>query len=158
MRRALLFVATLAFLLVAAQASGAAAVPVSGTYAVTDVGSLSCAPVDANQSRFRCETTGLVSEYAGSLEGTSTASFVQIIDCRRGRTFGHGVETFTGTVTGVGSGTLTWRISFASDFDCGTFAVSGFTGQSAITGGSGALGGLHGALRFGDVTYEGTLH
>jgi hypothetical protein len=96
--------------LVAAQVATSAPsrVHVSGTYTVTDFGALSCAP---NGSPFvlRCTTTRFVSQYSGDLTGTSVANFEQIIDCKNSRTHGQGTETFTGSIAGVGSGTLTWE-------------------------------------------------
>jgi hypothetical protein len=81
-----------------------------------------------------------------------------MIDCRRGRTWGQGIETFTGTVAGVGTGTLTWETSFMSGLDCGTFVPTEFVGRGAIIGGTAALSGLHGPLRFTIDSYEGVLH
>jgi hypothetical protein len=157
--RSVLVIAVLAAALVAAQtaAGSATRVHVSGTYTVTDFGAFGCAP---NGSPFLllCSTTGFLSSYDGSLTGTSVTDFEQIIDCKTGRTHGHGTETFTGSLAGVGSGTLTWRIHFASDFDCATFAVSSFTGRGVLASGTGALAGLNGTIEFGDVDYEGELH
>jgi Protein of unknown function (DUF3224) len=145
--------------LVAAQVATSAPsrVHVSGTYTVTDFGALSCAP---NGSPFvlRCTTTRFVSQYSGDLTGTSVANFEQIIDCKNGRTHGQGTETFTGSIAGVGSGTLTWGIHFDSAFDCGTFAVSDFSGRGDITSGTGDLAGLNGSIQFGIDTYDGELH
>jgi hypothetical protein len=157
--RTVLAIAVLAASLVVAQAATGSAtrVHVSGTYAVTDFGAFSCAP-GGSPFVLRCTTTGFASEYAGSLTGTSVADFTQIIDCKTGRTHGHGTETFTGSLEGVGSGTLTWGIHFASDFDCATFAVSGFTGRGVVTSGAGALAGLNGSIAFGEVDYDGELH
>lgn len=157
--RVLLAVSVIAAALVVTQAATGASssVHVSGTYTVTDFGALACAP---NGSPFvlRCTITGFVSLYGGSLEGTSVTDFVQIIDCKTSHTLGYGTETFTGSVEGVGSGTLTWGIHFESAFDCATFAVSDFSGRGVVTSGSGDLAGLNGRLQFGDVTYEGELH
>jgi hypothetical protein len=74
-----------------------AAVRVSRTYEVTGFGATTCAPADGSGFRFRCETTGPVSAYSGSLSGKSTAAFEQTIDCRSGRTYGHGDETLSGS-------------------------------------------------------------
>ena len=158
MLKRLLAVAVFAAALIAAQAApGGSVILVSGTYVVTDFGSTSCAP---NGSPFvlRCTTTGFVSQYDGSLTGSSVSNFEQIIDCKMGRTHGHGTETFTGSVAGVGSGTLTWGISFDSAFDCLTFAVSGFSGRGVVSSGTDALAGLNGSIQFGDDTYDGELH
>jgi hypothetical protein len=151
--------AVMAVALLGAQSATAAStsVHVSGAYAVTDFGSFSCAP-NGSPSVLRCTTTGFVSQYSGSLSGSSVTNFEQIIDCKTGRTHGHGAETFTGSITGVGSGTLTWGIHFDSAFDCATFAVSAFSGRGVITSGAGGLVGLNGNIQFGDTTYDGELH
>jgi hypothetical protein len=91
----------------------------------------------------------LLSSRAAALEG---------VDPEKSRTHGHGTETFTGSIAGVGSGTLTWGIHFDSAFDCLTFAVSDFSGRGVITSGTDALAGLHGSIQFGDTTYDGALH
>jgi hypothetical protein len=150
--------AVLAVALFAAQAAAAAPdrVAVSGTYAVTDFGSFSCAP-EGSPFLLRCATTGFVSQYGGSLTGSSVTDFVQIIDCKAGRTHGHGTEMFTGSIAGAGSGTLTWGIHFDSEFDCTTFAVGGFSGRGVVISGSGGLAGLNGSIQFGDTTYDGGL-
>ncbi len=158
MKRVTLAVAVIAVLLVTAQAAtSATSVHVSGTYTVMNFGVLSCAP---NGSPFvlRCTTTGFVSQYSGDLTGTSVANFEQIIDCKTNRTRGHGTETFTGSLAGVGSGTLSWVVHFESDFDCAIFAVSDFSGNGVVTSGSGDLAGLNGRIHFGLDTYDGELH
>lgn len=157
MNRILLVATVAACALVVAPSSGAA-VHVSGGYTVTDVGTPTCAPAGAAAWLIRCEFPAFVSEYSGTLTGTSTLTFVQLIDCRRGQTLGFGTETFTGTVAGVGSGTLTWQTSFRAAFDCATFEPSEFAGRGSIVGGTGALADLRGALVFGIDTYEGVLH
>jgi hypothetical protein len=159
MRRASIGVAILAVALGAAQTAASAPerIDVSGTYAVTDFGSFSCAP-EGSPFIFRCTTTGFVSQYSGSLTGSSVTNFKQIINCKTGRTHGHGTETFTGSIADVGSGALTWGIHFDSAFDCTTFAVSGFSGRGVVTSGTDGLVGLNGTLQFGDTTYEGELH
>ena len=140
----------------AAAGSTSAATNVSGTYTVIDLGAFDCVPVGARQTR--CDVTGFISVYEGSLTGISTVSFVQFIDCARSRTHGQGTETFDGSIAGVGDGTLTWKISFQADFDCNTFTVSGFDGKGAITEATGGLAGVHGLIDFTEVDYSGTLH
>jgi hypothetical protein len=131
-------------------------VDVSGTYAVTDLGTSVCPP-NGSTVVFRCTVTGLVSQYTGSLTGTSVANFTERINCERGRVRGHGTETFTGSLQGGGSGTLTWQIRFHSAFDCATTAVSNFSGTGLIRSGTDVFAGMRGDLDFGDVTYEGEL-
>ena len=130
---------------------------VSGTYAVTDFGTTQCTPNGAAPDILECTTTGFKSAYEGSLVGTVETSFTEVINCTTGRTRGHGLETFTGALNGSGSGTLTWKISFRAAFDCATSVPSDFHGFARIKASSGALAGIHGKLRFGDVTYDGVL-
>jgi hypothetical protein len=160
MRRLLLAGVVFAAALAGAQAAASAptSVEVSGTYAVTSLGSFSCAP-EGSPFVLRCTTTGFLSDYSGSLTGGSVADFEQIIDCKTGRTHGHGTETFTGSIAGVGSGSLTWGIHFDAAFDCGAeLPVSEFSARGVATSGTGDLAGLNGSIEFGDVAYEGELH
>lgn len=48
-----------------ALASAGPGISVSGTYSVTDFGATTCVPVDSSSFMFRCDTTGLVSQYSG---------------------------------------------------------------------------------------------
>jgi hypothetical protein len=144
-------------LALSAPAAGGSPTLVSGTYGVTDFGTLSCVPLGAAGFIVRCSTSGFVSSYSGSLTGTTTTTFTQLINCRTGRTQGSGVETFTGSIAGVGSGTLTWRDEFSAGFDCTTFAVSDFSGIGVALSGTGDLAGLHGTLSFTETTYDGAL-
>jgi hypothetical protein len=159
MKRFLFAGAVFSAALIAAQPGAGAPnrVHLSGTYTVTDFGTFACAP---NGSPFvlRCKTNGFVSQYSGSLTGSSVTDFEQIIDCKTGRTHGHGTETFTGVLTGLGSGTLTWGIHFESAFNCATFAVSGFSGRGVVTSGTDDLAGRNGRIQFGADTYDGELH
>jgi hypothetical protein len=156
MTRALILIATLACALVAAGSVGAA-IHVSGNYTVTDFGTSDCRPAGAALWLVRCEISGFTSVYTGSLTGTSTVTFVQLIDCLRGETVGQGTETFVGSMAGVGSGTLTWQTSFRASFDCATFEPSNFVGRGSMIDGTGALASVRGPLVFGIDTYEGTL-
>lgn len=159
-RRALFALAAAALALAVTPAMAAAHhghVRVTGTWAAYDPGSSQCAPKGASPDILRCTTTALRSTYDGSLTGDTTSDFTNVIDCKAGRTWGRGVETFTGSLNGGASGTLTWKISFAAAFDCTTFSLSGFRAFSHIKASSGALAGIHGHIRFGDVTYDGVL-
>ena len=153
-----LSLALLVGLVLAAAATAKPATHVSGTFIVTDLGTTTCAPVGESPTLLRCDTTGFVSEYSGDLTGTAVADFTQLIDCKNGHTQGKGVETFTGTVNGVGTGTLTWRDHFRATTDCATFAVSGFVLKSNHFRGSGALAGLRGRIDSTLTDYDGTLH
>ena len=127
---------------------------VAGEYEVHGLGTTDCVALDA--VRLQCSTSGLESRYEGSLDGYSTASFEQVIDCATGKTHGHGTESFDGTVRGR-PGSLTWRLVFTSDFDCATFFPSNLRIVAAITGSSGGLAPLHGVLLFDDDSYRGVL-
>jgi len=148
--------AALALALTAPVSAGSSTL-VSGTYGVTDFGTLTCVPLGTAGFVVRCSTSGFVSSYSGALTGTTTTTFSQVINCRTGRTQGSGVETFTGSIAGVGSGTLTWMDEFTAGFDCATFAVSGFRGVGVALSGTGDLAGLHGMLSFTETTYDGAL-
>jgi hypothetical protein len=146
----------------ASQAAAGSAIPVSGTYVVSDFGTTSCVSVGASGFKFRCDTTGLVSQYSGDLTGTAVADFTSLIDCKAGRETGHGTETFTGSLVGVGSGTLSWIDQFSSNVDC-SFAPDLFIPfnldiNSVAVRGSGGFAGLQGRLTFTDTTFTGVLH
>ena len=130
---------------------------VSGTYTATDFGTTSCVPKKVDPDILRCSTTGFVSAYDGNLVGSSITDFTEVINCKTGTARGRGVETFTGSLNGGATGTLTWKISFRTGLDCATFAPSDFHGQGKIRSSSGGLSGIHGWLRFGDVAYDGVL-
>jgi len=165
MRRRLLGLGTAltlgAALVAPSHAVAGPAVSVSGTYAVTDFGATTCASVGASDFMFRCETTRLVSQYSGDLTGTAVADFTSFVNCATQRETGHGTETFTGSIAGLGSGTLTWIDQFSSDVDC-SFAPDFFVPfdldiASVAVKGSGGFSGLQGKLTFTDTTYSGTL-
>jgi hypothetical protein len=165
-RRALAVALALStFALVAAsQVSAGAGISVSGTYFVADFGTTTCASVGDSGFgfKFRCDTTGLVSQYSGDLTGTAVADFTSLVNCKTGRETGHGTETFTGSLTGGGSGTLSWIDQFSSDVDC-SFAPDLFIPfnldiNSVAVRGSEGFAGLQGRLTFTDTTFSGTLH
>ena len=155
------FVAVLAVGVCLAIASGAgagSATYVSGTYSIAEFGTTTCVPVGQNNFIFNCTTTDFVSDYTGSLVGTTITNFSQQINCETGRTHGDGWETFTGSVTGLGSGTLTWRDVFDADFDCSTFTQTNLLILGASVTGGGGLTGVQGKLNFIDTNYTGVLH
>ena len=142
-----------------ASASGAQSLSVSGTYSPSDFGSTACVSVGNPGSLiFRCNTTGFVSQYSGDLVGSAVADFTELINCKTSRATGIGVETFTGSVTGVGSGTLSYIDQFSADVDCNTFLPFNLDINSVAVKGSGGLAGLQGRLAFTDTTYSGTVH
>jgi hypothetical protein len=138
----------------ASAASSVRAINVSGTWTTTDFGVPSCTQTG---DRIDCATTGFKSVYAGSLKGASTVDFSSVAFCRPSFTYGSGIETFTGSIDGIGSGTLTWRISFVSRFDCATFSVSGFRALAVIQSGTGDFAGARGVVMFDDLRYHGVL-
>jgi len=161
MRRTLLSLGvalTLGTLAVAGQASAGGAIEVSGTYSVSNLGDTTCTPVGASGFMFRCDTSGLVSDYSGDLTGTAVADFTSLINCQTHRETGHGSETFTGSIGGMGSGTLAWTDQFSSDFDCDFFFPFNLDIKSVAVKGSDGLAGLQGKLGFTDTTYSGSLH
>jgi hypothetical protein len=146
----------------ASQAAAGRAMPVSGTYFVSDFGTTTCVSVGASGFKFRCDTTGLVSQYGGDLTGAAVADFTSLINCKTGRETGHGTETFIGSLVGGGSGTLSWIDQFSSDVDC-SFAPDLFIPfnldiNSVAVKGAGGFAGLQGRLTFTDTTFTGVLH
>jgi hypothetical protein len=154
---ALLFPLLVALALASAATAGKR-VHVSGAYTVTDFGTTTCGPVGSSQFLLRCDTTGFVSEYTGDLTGSTVTEFTQLIDCKTRRTHGEGVETFTGTIDGIGAGTLTWHSHFHAKIDCGTFALGEFALKAIDFSGAGDLAGLGGQIRFTLSSYDGALH
>ena len=145
-------------LIAVSQAAAGEGVTVSGTYVATDFGTTTCVPVGASGFMLRCRTTGFVSEYGGDLEGTAIADFTELIDCKTSRAQGTGSETFTGSVRGVGAGTLAYTDQFSSDFDCTAFFPFNLDLNSVAVTGAGALAHVQGKLHFDDTTYSGNLH
>ena len=161
MRRTLLILgvaSTLGALALAGQASAGGAIEVSGTYSVSFPGQTTCTPVGSSGFMIRCDTTGFVSEYSGDLTGRAVADFTSLINCQTHRETGHGTETFTGSIAGVGSGTLVWTDQFSSDFDCDFFFPFNLDIKSVAVKGSDGLAGMQGKLGFTDTTYSGSLH
>jgi hypothetical protein len=161
--RFLVLVVLVALALAAVSQAGAGrAVPVSGAYVVSDFGTSTCVPVGGSGLMFRCDTTGLVSQYSGDLTGVAVADFTGLINCKTGRETGHGTEAFTGSLVGGGSGTLSWIDQFSADVDC-TFAPDFFIPfnldiKSVAVKGAGGFAGLQGKLSFTDTTFTGVLH
>ena len=145
-------------LAIAPAAGAGSATQVTGTYSIADFGTTTCVPVGQNNFIFNCTTTNFVSDYSGSLVGRTITNFSQQINCKTGRTHGNGAETFSGSVTGLGSGTLTWRDVFDADFDCNTFTQTNLLILGASVTGGGGLAGVQGKLNFVDTNYTGVLH
>ena len=151
-----LVIASIVGLVLASAATAKKGTHVSGEYTVTNYGVTNCAPVGS--SLLRCETSGFVSEYTGDMTGSAVVDFTQVTNCKTGRTHGKGLETFTGAVNGVGTGTLTWHDHFHAVMDCETFELSDFALKATGLSGTGDLAGLHGEIDFTLASYDGTLH
>jgi hypothetical protein len=143
-----------------AGASGAGAatvVHVSGTDLGPDAGTTACQPVNDSGNLLTCITPDFATKYTGDLTGTISSNFTWTINCTSSRIAGHGTESFTGSVAGVGSGTLTWATKFHATFDCSTQTLSNLVGSATIMSGTARLTGLHGILTFLGQTYSGIL-
>jgi hypothetical protein len=160
MKRTAILVPLLVALLVPALASTASAravVHVSGTDLGPDAGTTVCQPINHSGSRLLCDTPDFATRYAGDLTGTISSDFTWTIDCTSSVIKGQALETFTGSVARVGSGTLKWRTKFHAAFNCSTQTLSNLHGTGRIAFGAGALTGLHGTLIFTDQMYCGIL-
>jgi hypothetical protein len=159
-KRLALMLALVGCTLAAAPAAATAlpgSIAVSGVWIPFDFGTETCTPHGPHV--FGCTVTGFSTAYTGDLIGSSSAEFVEIVNCKTGKVQGHGTDTFTGSVTGVGSGTLTWRIHFSATVGSDCETLTSFEGRGVIVGGTGDLAGLRGTLEFAfDLTYTGRLH
>jgi hypothetical protein len=128
---------------------------VSGTVSAVDFGTTTC--VVNGQSNLDCTSTGFVTAFLGSMEGTSVADTVGVFNCAKLRYHAHGTETFTGTIAGIGSGTLTWQLHASGILapDCSPLT---FDGRGVVVAGTDAFAGLRGNFQFTIDTYAGTLH
>jgi hypothetical protein len=155
-KKVVLVGATLVVLAVGVVSAAAATIPVSGSFTVLSAGATTC--TEAGPNVLHCTTPDIVTQYFGDLQGFSTLSVSGIINCTTGFTQGTGTEVFTGSVAGVGAGSLTWFDSFTANFDCNSFVQSGTRGTAAIRSGTGALALLSGSYKFNDSMYNGAFH
>jgi hypothetical protein len=133
---------------------------ISGTYTLDAKAKAkdACKPISkANPAVLSCTVSGLVLDYAGSLQGRGVNTFRWIINCATGKSYTDGTETFTGSVDGVGSGTFTWGVRSTGTFDCKKGAVTGISAIENLYSGTGALAGLYGSMHRGPATYSGVL-
>src|SRR5262249_18026056 len=145
--------------LLAAQAASTAtqsSIEVLGTTSTADPGTSNCRALGANL--VRCETTGFGTGFSGSLEGSSSTDDLTLIDCKPGRYHGEGTETFTGSVAGLGAGTLTWRLHFSGGVTPDCSDLTSFEGTGVLVHGTGELASLNGTLSFEGSSYSGSLH
>ncbi len=86
----------------------------------------------------------------GAFAGVSNYSFTLLANVATGVSRGNGVETFTATLAGRGSGTLTIleHLEVAAD--------SSTTVAGLVIGGTGALAGAHGLMRFQGASQPGS--
>jgi hypothetical protein len=157
-RRAMLvLVVSVLGLALASASSAGTVVRVSGTDVGPDSGTTICQPVGSSGFLLNCAISGFVTNFTGDLTGTLDSSFTLMINCNSSRFLASGVETFTGSVAGVGSGTLTWTAHLHATFNCSTGTLSNLAGTGTIVSGTGGLAGLHGTLIFTGDTYTGIL-
>src|SRR5262249_12980093 len=137
------------------------AIELSGTTSLLDPGTgPPCKPQGPYLAS--CESTGFITGFTGTLVGSSNTASRVLIDCKTGRHHGEGTEVFTGSVAGVGSGTLTWRLHFSGGVtaDCSEF--TSFFGRGVVVDATGDLARLNGTLNFETTsessTYTGSLH
>jgi hypothetical protein len=153
----LVLLVTVLALALPSAASAGPVVHVRGTDLGPDAGTTVCQPVNGSGFLLACTTPDFATSYTGDLTGTISSDFTWMINCTSSLIEGRGVETFTGSVAGIGSGALIWRTRFRANFDCSTLALSNLHGTGTIRSGTGALAGLHGTLVFTGDTYSGVL-
>jgi hypothetical protein len=154
-----LFFGTLlaAALLVGSTAAGSAGLTVSGAWSTTPL-----IPTGFKQAGVNVELPGDVfSAWSGDLAGTTVATATFLIHANGSVVAAPARETLTGTVSGVGSGTLTF-IEEAHGQPDGSTEI-----DATITSGTGGLASLHGRLIFVGIcdlsgacvgTYTGVIH
>lgn len=130
-------------------------IAISGVTSTLDPGSTNC--VSQGPFVLTCESTGFLTGFAGTLTGSSSTDSSTQLNCKTGRYHGHGVETFTGSLAGAGSGTLTWQLQTSGTISDDCSALTSFEGRGIVVGGTGGLAGLHGAITFDATSYVGSL-
>jgi hypothetical protein len=143
-----------------AGASTQPAVRISGAYTVdtTAQPKTDCKPISKrNPAVMTCEVSGFTLIYSGSLQGRGVSAFRWVIDCRSGKSYTDGTETFTGSVEGVGSGTFSWGVRSKGTFDCEKGEVTSISARENLYSGTDALAGLYGTMHRGPATYAGVL-
>jgi hypothetical protein len=135
---------------------GTGAIAVSGTTSTLDLGTTTCGLL--GPYLVSCRTTGFVTGFLGTLVGSSSTGNDVLIDCKTGRYHGEGTETFAGSVVGLGSGTLTWRLQLSGTVTADCSTIQSFEGSGVVGHGTGDLAGLNGTLSFKGSTYSGSVH
>lgn len=142
---------------ISSTAGAAGPVGVSGTWSTTPI-----LPTGFKQAGTNIKLPGIVNSiWTGDLSGTTIATTTFLIHADGSAVAAPAVETLTGTVAGVGSGTLTFEEQAHSQPDGST------TIGATVVRGTGDLAGLHGRVIFVGVcdvsgactgTYSGQLH
>ena len=142
-----------------AGASSQTAIRVAGTFKLVKPPTGPCTKAASRPWLLTCHQHGGLVNYSGGLNGSAESTFTSVLDCKKGETWGSGTETFTGSVAGVGSGTLVWDVHFASGVDCVKGSLESFSATVVVTSGSGDLAQLRGSMyRIADNTYTGRFH
>jgi hypothetical protein len=105
-----------------------------------------------------CDSTGFITGFSGTLVGSSNTTSGILINCKTGRYDGAGTEVFTGSVTGVGSGTLTLRLHVSGGVTADCSGLTSFSARGVVVAATGDLAALNGTLSFDGSTYTGSLH
>jgi hypothetical protein len=131
-------------------------IAISGTTSTIDPGTGNC--VFRGPYVLNCDSTDFLTGFAGTLTGTSSTDSNIQINCKTLQYQSHGVETFTGSLTGVGSGTLTWQLQTAGTVSDDCSELTSFEGRGVVVSGTGDLAGLNGTLTLEVDTHTGSLH
>ena len=105
-----------------------------------------------------CDSTGFITGFSGTLVGSSNTTSGILINCKTGSYDGAGTEVFTGSVTGVGSGTLTLRLHVSGGVSADCSGLTSFSAIGVVVAATGDLAALNGTLSFDGSTYAGSLH
>ncbi|MBA3688154.1 MAG: DUF3224 domain-containing protein [Chloroflexi bacterium] len=126
----------------ASPAAASAVTMVSGSY-TTEALALDAVTAHGMTLHLSAHAT---SAWSGDLTGTTTYTFVGIVNLVNGTTVGTLDETFTGTAAGIGFGTLVFRESV---FVSGSGALHL---EAVIRGGTGAFSGARGMIVFKGIS------
>ena len=156
-RKMLLLLATLAFVLIFPGVASAETVRVTGTVTETDPGICSTPVFTGTVGRIEC--TGREETWTGGLSGTGIFDEAISLNFVSGELHISGTETFTGCV-GASCGSLEWAFEGFGKLDLETFADLTIRGVQHLTGGTGGLSAARGSIGFsllgdGPATYDG---
>jgi hypothetical protein len=145
------------FMIQTAATAGSGSIELSGTTSTLDPGTGPPCRL-LGQSLLSCESTGFITGFSGTLVGSSSTASSVLINCNTGLYQGAGTEIFTGSVAGVGSGTLTMRLHVSGSVTADCSELTSFEGRAVVVDATGDLAGLNGTLNFEGSTYTGSLH